>query len=389
MGNIGDAISTSVPQVNDPETTASQAATDLLDEFKTRLTSKVTPSEMSIDATLDMNTNALENVTTLEFITQVSSPGDERVYTKSVSGVDELFYQDSGSQEVQITDNGSLNVAATGGISGAGYGSGGVEINWNSAGTNYQFKDGAGADDYAAVTCDPLQLRDGSGYTLTVDAPSMSADYTMQLPAALPSNDGAILTMSSAGVGAFEETSVRVEDGVLAVRSAGTLGGDTGVSAGGTALRSIITRVAANGDPFVSFGTMTDFTPTVKVNAVSETIDDKACAVSKVGHLLFFSIRVKWEHTGTDSGVTLTVDGLPAANQGALTGDPAPGVWFPVSGRFADNAGSFTAARAKLNPATGQLLVVDNHQDAASTSWNFTSTDYSLNICGMYEVTDE
>lgn len=182
MGVIGDSISTVSPSVGDAEPAASAAAATLLAEFKTRLTSKIGVASIQIDGDLDMNSNPITELTYAQMVTQTSDPGNESVYTKAVSGIDELHYIDSGGSVVQITDNGGLNVAATGAITGAGYGSSGVALNWNSAGFNYQFKSGSGADDYAQVTCAGVQFRDGSSHAINMAAPSLAADYTYTLP---------------------------------------------------------------------------------------------------------------------------------------------------------------------------------------------------------------
>ena len=207
MGLRGTSVGYTAPAVGDSETAASQAVTDALTELITRSEAQVTIAEIDIDATLDFQTQAAENVTYIETITQGSKPTPtETLYNKLVGSVDELFYQDSDGTEVQITNAGSLNVSATGAITGTGYGSGGVAVNWNSAGTNYQIKSGSGADDYAAVTCDGLQLRDGSSHAVTLDCPSISASYTINMPTALPAAE-VVASLDASGNLAVADTS--------------------------------------------------------------------------------------------------------------------------------------------------------------------------------------
>jgi len=194
----GDNIATTVPSVGDSETGGTTDLLTIVTALVAIAETKVTPSEIDMDATLDFNSQAAENVATIEFITQVSSPGNERLYTKNDGATDELYYQNDSGQEVQITNAGALNVAATGSVTGAGYGSGGVEINWNSAGTEYRMKSGSGADDYANVVTSGIEFRDGSSHAVTFTAQGMSSDYTVTLPAALPAAE-TFVTLDASG----------------------------------------------------------------------------------------------------------------------------------------------------------------------------------------------
>lgn len=194
----GDNISTTVPSVGDSETGGTSDLLTIVTALVAIAETKVTPSEIDMDATLDFNSQSADNVKSVEFITQLSSPGNERLYTQNDGATDELYFTNGSGQSVQITNGGSLNVAATGSVTGAGYGSSGVEINWNSAGTEYRMKSGSGADDYASVVCDNVEFRDGSSHAVTFTAQGMSADYTVTLPAALDANAG-LLSMDASG----------------------------------------------------------------------------------------------------------------------------------------------------------------------------------------------
>jgi hypothetical protein len=111
----------------------------------------------------------------------------------------ELYWNDNNGRQVQLTTDGSVNVSTTGGVTGSGYGTGSVEVNWDAANTRYKMRSGAATDDYASVLLNDLQLNDGSTNTLTVAAPSLSADYTLTLPTAVAASDGSLVTMSTAG----------------------------------------------------------------------------------------------------------------------------------------------------------------------------------------------
>lgn len=194
----GDNIATAVPSVGASETGGTSDVLTILTALVAIAESKVTPDEVNMDATLDFNSQAGENVKYFEFVTQSSAPGNETLYTKNVTR-DELFYKDSSGSEVQITADGSLNVAATGSVTGAGYGSSGVAINWNSAGSNYQFKSGSGADDYASVTVNTVQLRDGSSHHLALATAAKSASETLTFPADVTPTNTNIMSVDSSG----------------------------------------------------------------------------------------------------------------------------------------------------------------------------------------------
>lgn len=199
----GDNISTTVPSVGDAEPGGTTDLLTIVTALVAIAESKVSSSELSLDATVDFNTNAAENLTYLEFITQSSSPGNEMLYTKNDGATDELYFTNGSGQEVQITNGGSLNVAATGSVTGSGYGSGGVEVNWSSVSGAYLMKSGSGADDYADVICDDLLLRDGSSHAITLTAQSMSSDYTLTFPASVTAG---LLTTDGSGNLAYETT---------------------------------------------------------------------------------------------------------------------------------------------------------------------------------------
>lgn len=97
----------------------------------------------------------------------------------------ELYFTDGAQQSVKITDNGGVNVAATGGVGGAGYGTLGVEINWDSVNTEYELKSATG-ENFARAKCNGVRIVNGTYYT-QFDSAVTAANYTLTLPAAKPS----------------------------------------------------------------------------------------------------------------------------------------------------------------------------------------------------------
>ena len=205
-GSIGEDLSTfNVPSVGDSETDASADVSAILVEMKARLDDKVTPSEIDINADLDYSSNSLTTVASMQFVTQGSDAGEERLYTKNDGTFDELWFENSNGDVCQITKSGAVNVSATGTIEGAGYGSGGVAVNWNAAGPNYQLKGGSGADDYPNVPINEAHLRAGSAHAVTLAAAAaMSSDYTVTFPSA--SGSAGLVSQDGSGNLAFADT---------------------------------------------------------------------------------------------------------------------------------------------------------------------------------------
>lgn len=110
----------------------------------------------------------------------------------------ELYYNDSAGNQVKVT-NGGLVSAAAGNITGAGYGAGGKEVNWDDANLTYRMRSGTATDSFADVSLDDLLLNDGSGNFVRVTAQAMGADYTLTLPAAVPASNNTMVQMSTGG----------------------------------------------------------------------------------------------------------------------------------------------------------------------------------------------
>ncbi len=182
--------------------TYAQQINAALEEIRATLDAKVTPAGMDISSNLsflsgstyfaavDLERTNYENKTA--GISAATFPRSLYV----VSG--NLFYNDGSGNAIQLTTGGTVNVSTAGGITGTGYGTGGVELNWNAGTTQFRFKSGAGTDDYADVVCDDLLLRDGSGNAVSLTAQAMASDYTVTLPAAVPAAQ-AIVQMTNAG----------------------------------------------------------------------------------------------------------------------------------------------------------------------------------------------
>lgn len=184
--------------------------TDWGDEINTALETiaeavegQVPSSALDVSSNIAFGGNDITAMGTIQFTNEaagLTAAGDVRkVYT--VSG--ELYFTDGSQNAIQITSGGALNAAALGGISGAGYGSGGVQVSWDSGTDAYLFKSGSGASDYAKIGVESVKLQDGSGNFLTLDTPSLASGYTITFPAAVPSTTQGV-SITSGGVVTFD-----------------------------------------------------------------------------------------------------------------------------------------------------------------------------------------
>lgn len=198
-------------------------------EIRATVDAKVTPAGIDINADLSF----------LSGITRFAATDVERIAFDNkgapiaaatfptavfVSGGD-LFFNDASARQVQITAGGAVNVSTTGGITGAGYGTGGVELNYDSGTNSYRFRSGVGTDSFAAIECDDVILRDGSGNTCRFVAPAMAANYTLTVPAAVPGSTS-LIQMDAAGA--------LTASNALAVNQSITTSGTGGIVIGGT-----------------------------------------------------------------------------------------------------------------------------------------------------------
>jgi hypothetical protein len=172
----------------------------VLQEIIDSIEGQVPASGININSDLDFQEFTATELGACRFNNQSSAlvGGSDTRKTYTVGG--ELFFTDGAGNPVQLTSGGTLNAAALSGISGAGYGTAGVAINWDAVGTEYEFKLDASADGFADVQLDTVRFNDGSGnYTALDGASGLSGNITFTLPSALP-GAAAILQSSPSGV---------------------------------------------------------------------------------------------------------------------------------------------------------------------------------------------
>lgn len=202
----GNAISATLPTVS--VTAGPTYATQVnafLQALQQVVEAKVTPSGVDISADLSFLSGSTyysaSNLKAAKFHNE-SAALSAASYPTSLyfTGTDgNLYVNDGANRQIQITTGGAVNVSTTGGITGSGYGSGSVEVNWDSGNSAYRMRSGAATDNFADVVVDDVLLNDGSGNYVTVASPALSADYTLTLPSAVAGGSGYMVTMDASG----------------------------------------------------------------------------------------------------------------------------------------------------------------------------------------------
>jgi hypothetical protein len=224
-----------------------------LTEIRTTLNSKVTPAGIDMNADLSLLSGGTRyGITNAHRVSLYQQPSllSAATYPAAlyVSSTGDLYFNDASSRQVRITSGGALT-GTPGSITGTGYGSSGVEVNWDSGAGDYHFYSGSGT--YADVNCTAVQLSDGSSNLLRIAAPAMAVNYTMTLPAAVPASTS-IMQMSSAGVVSASPsgniaTTGTAATGALTVTGTASVSGLITATAGLTAASNQHVTVSGNG----------------------------------------------------------------------------------------------------------------------------------------------
>lgn len=236
----GSSLGTSLPTVS--VTAGPTYATQVnafLTAIQTTVEAKVTPGGFDMTSDLSFLSGAtyrrVKDLLGASFQNQTSAL-NATTYPRTAyfTGSDNDFWVNDGAgRQIQLTTGGAVNVSTTGGITGSGYGSGGVAINWNSGLQAYQLKAGSGVDAFASSICKNLQINDASGNYLTIASPALASDYTITLPAAVPVTSNTVLAMSSAGVvtaSATPTVTTITTTGAATIGAAATVGSTLGVT---------------------------------------------------------------------------------------------------------------------------------------------------------------
>lgn len=201
--------------------TALQALIDCLE-------TKVNPSGMDINTNLSFKSGA-NSYAAIDLLKTAYTPGGAlaaaihpaSLYFRTSDG--EFYANDNNGNVVKMTAAGSVN-APVGNVTGAGYGSGGVEVNWDSGNTAYRMRSGTATHDYADVVINHLRMDDGDSNELTLVTPNLTGDVSVTLPTA-PASGESLLKMSNTGVITASDA-ITPSSGTLAITGAVTATGN-------------------------------------------------------------------------------------------------------------------------------------------------------------------
>ena len=191
---IGSSLGITLPTQNGNSGTWGTDLNKELQKIIDAVEAQVPASAIDFSADFNLNSYGLTSVNRVAFDALSTAPTDLRSAYFDSSG---NFYVINGSgTAVQLTSGSGLS-GAGGSITGAGYGSSGIELNWD--GTNYDFKDGSGADDFAPIEVGSLRLNDGSSNQLIHRVGSMSSNYTLTWPSAVAGGADYLLASNGSG----------------------------------------------------------------------------------------------------------------------------------------------------------------------------------------------
>ncbi len=201
----GDSLGLTLPVVGtDQFPAAATNVGEILAALIAVVEQPVRPASIDINANLSFKPAATAYAATgLKYVqltpganlTAVAAPA--ALFCKSADG--EVYLNDNNGNQIQLTDAGALNVASVGGITGSGYGSGSVEVNWDSGSTAYRMRKGAGTHDFANIVVNKVRFDDGSSNEVTLQPANIAADYTLTLPTP-PGSGSSLLQLASTGI---------------------------------------------------------------------------------------------------------------------------------------------------------------------------------------------
>lgn len=200
---IGSSLGVTLPTQGGNTGTWGTDLNDELQKLIDAIEANVPVSALDWTTNVSVNSNALTDIDHVAFDELSAPPSNVRAFYFDSAG--EAYIKDGAGNAIQVTSAGTLNAATAGGVVGMDYGSGSIEVRWDTGTSYYWMKAGAG-DAYAGVAMSDLTLVDtGTGYDITISPPTLGADYALTLPTALPGSAAAV-QVSAAGVVSFSSS---------------------------------------------------------------------------------------------------------------------------------------------------------------------------------------
>lgn len=195
MGNIGDTITQTIPNVG---ASGTQYATDIdafLTEVGVRLAAKVPRTSLASGA-LDLASQPLQNAS---YVSVAAAGGTPTTPASSIQQFGGDLYWVTGSGQVKITNGNALNTATIGGITGDYGGVNPAQFRFVDADQEYYAYDDFGGGAWARVWAKNYDIAAGATSAVRARlAYGGAGSYTMTLPAALPGST-LLMQMDSTG----------------------------------------------------------------------------------------------------------------------------------------------------------------------------------------------
>lgn len=169
----GAPLDLTIPDVTDTWPTWSSKVEECLRDIEADLEPPVLFSELSANANFDLSNFASTNARYYSCY-----PGNSTTIPTNGIGVKngEWYATDGAGNEIQVTSNGTLNFAATGGFTGD-YVSAGAQARYTNATTLYEFLDGTGA--LADGSFDDIRVSNGANYALLQYGGSVNTNFIL------------------------------------------------------------------------------------------------------------------------------------------------------------------------------------------------------------------
>lgn len=203
MSVYGTPLGVALPAVGDPTNWPGPDYAEQVDLFLEalieRLESKVTEAGLNLTSTWTLSGSALRDLKAVAH-TATATPAAGSGPASYAKSDGDWYLMDADDAEIRVTAGGVINVSAVG-VTGAGYGAGGVEIYWDGSAQRYLFLDGAGT--YADVEADVVYLMDDQESEVEavgLRPPASAGNYTVTLPGALPAEVGQLAIDNSGNV---------------------------------------------------------------------------------------------------------------------------------------------------------------------------------------------
>jgi hypothetical protein len=316
----GVAITSTLPTVG--STVGPTWATQLIawcNEVEADIEANVTPSEITVNASLDINSQKLTGVGAAKFVNIPSaSASSGSTNANSLEVVEgNLRFVDGNGTSIQVTSGGTVNVSSTGGI-GGDYTSTTAEVSYSGSSDTYTFSDDTATARPAKINCADIELRDqaASANAITIASPtSISAAYTYGLPAAVGTGTEFL-------IGTTTGTTLQLDTASsLSFVPTFQSGSKFKASGAGSTTLSHFEQQGEAGTTATTVSTL-GWTPIVSHGSYTPTYTHRFAWVQKIGVWVTVFANIEWQNgSGGTVDDAIEVTGLPytAYNDASIT----------------------------------------------------------------------